>query len=101
MANLSIAFEKLTNMSVVESANEAYKANVIIGNFFWPIIFLFTLFLLYLKTENPTYLSIYTIIGAFVLGKWLINTTQPIFYITLVLSIGLTLWSIFGSPKID
>lgn len=99
MANMSTAFELLTNMSVVEAANEAY--NITIGVFFWPIIFLFSLFVIYLKTENPTYLSIYTIIGAFVLGKWLINPLQPIFYITLLFSIGLTLWSMFGSSRIE
>ena len=99
MASMTQAYEYLGNASLFKAANEAYAVSV--GIFFWPIIFLFTLFMLYIKTENPAYVAMYAIIGNVALAAFLPIMTHPIFYITLTLSLGFTLWSFFGSSRID
>lgn len=99
MANLTIAYTALTNASMLEAANEAYKASPI-GIFFWPIIFLFTLFMVAIKTENPAFVFIYAVIGNFVLSQYLFSITDPIFWGIAVISLFMVLWSFFGTDKL-
>ena len=99
MANMTQAYTYLANSSLFEAANEAYAVSV--GIFFWPIIFMFTLFLVYIKTESPAYVAVYAIIGNVALAALLPILTHTIFYTTIVFSIALTLWSFFGSNKIE
>lgn len=100
MANITTAYTHLTNGSLFKAVNEAYTSPPI-GIFFWPIIFLFTLTIIAIKTENPAYVTIYAVLGNFALATLLPITTHIIFYTTLVLSFFLVLWSFFGSSKVD
>ena len=99
MSHVNESFELLTNGSLFLASAGAYEATI--GLFFWPIIFLFTLFLLFIKSENPAYIAIYAILGNFALATLLPIQTDPIFYTTAVLSLALVLWSFFGSGKIE
>lgn len=101
MANLTDAFTALQNASLFEAAEKAYTSPQIVGDFFWPIIAAFFLILVYIKTESPAFVGIYSIITAFAMATLLPVFTSPIFYIYLVFAIALTLWSFFASPRID
>ena len=99
MATMAQATELLHNASLFKAANEAYTTSL--GIFLWPILFLFTLFMLYIKTENPAYVAMYGIIGTVALASFLPMLTQPIFYITVLLTLAIVLWSFFGSSRND
>jgi len=99
-ATMNQSWEYLQNASLFKAVDTAYQASAM-GIFFWPIIFLFTLFVIYIKTENPGYVAIYAILGNVALVTLLPIATHPIFYTTVVLSIALSLWSFYGSSKID
>jgi len=103
MANLTAAFTALQNASLFEATTEAYtSAPYGAGDFFWPIILLFTLFLIHIKTESPAMVAIFAIIGNFTIAAFLFGSiAMPIFYGTLVFSFFIVLWGIFGSPKIE
>jgi len=99
VATINQSFIYLQNASLFKAANEAYAVSL--GIFFWPIIFLFTLFVIYIKTENPAFVAIYAIIGNVALVAFLPIFTHPIFYLTLLFSFSMVLWSFFGSSKIE
>ena len=100
MANLTDAFTALQNASLFEAATKAYTESTILGDFFWSILFAFFLILIYIKTESPAPVAIFSIIGAFAL-KGLLTIANPMFYGYLVFSIALSFWSFFGSSRID
>ena len=99
MATMAQATELLHNASLFKAANEAYAVSL--GIFFWPIIFLFTLFVVYIKTENPAYVAVYGILGNVILASFLPIISHPIFYVTVLLTLAMVLWSFFGSSRID
>lgn len=99
MPNLDKAYELLLNGSVIKGSNEAYQSTI--GVWFWPLIFIFTLTLLAIKSENPAYVAFYAITGNIVLAGFLPIATHPIFYGILVFSLALVFWSIYASKKVD
>lgn len=98
MVDTSAAYKLLVNGSIIRAANELYQTTV--GMWFWPIFFIITLVILYIKTENPTYIIFYTILGNYLIGAYVLPPTYPIFYGIAVFSLFLVLWKIFGSDKI-
>ena len=103
MANLTGAFTALQNASLFEAVDKAYtSAPYGAGDFFWPIMLLFTLFMVHIKTESPAMVAIIAIIGNFTIAAFLFGSiAMPIFYGTLVFSFFIVMWSIFGSSKIE
>ena len=99
MVNTTAAYSDLLNMSVMKATNSVYTEAV--GIWFWPIIFLFTLFLLAIKSENPAYVAFYAILGNIVLATKLPIETHPIFYAVIVFSLAMVLWSVYASKKVD
>lgn len=94
------AWVYLQNMSLFKASNEVYA--VALGIFFWPIVFLFTLFVVAIKTESPAYIFLYSVIGNIALFTLMTDVrTHPIFYATVLLSLTMVLWSLFGSSKVD
>ena len=94
MATQANAYELLKNGSVFHSAVESYEAAW--GDFFWPVMFLFVLYMVYLKTESPTMVALAMIVGNVGMFTLVDIRFQPILYITLVVSIALTLYSFVG-----
>lgn len=99
MATTTQAWEYLQNASLFKATTEIYE--VAWGLWFWPIIFMFTLFVVAIKTESPAFVAIYAILGNLALSRFLIPASHPIFFGTLIFSIAMVLWSLFGSNKID
>jgi hypothetical protein len=99
MVNTTVAYNELLNMSIIKASNSVYTATL--GDWFWPIIFLFTLTLIAIKTENPAYVLVYSILGNFALAAHLKTVTHPIFYLTMVISLALVLWNIYASKKTE
>ena len=93
------AYNLLINGSIIQAGNEAWMSTV--GIWFWPIIFIWTLVMVYIKSENPTYIFVYSILGNVLLGRYIFPLSHPIFYSVAVFSLFLTLWKIFGSKKIE
>ena len=102
MANMTVAFTALQNTSLFEATTAAYTSIPDFGDFFYPIILAFFLFLVYIKTESPAAVVVGTILGVFFLASEMTSVvTQPMFYTFLAFSIALIFWSFFASPRID
>lgn len=103
MAATEAAYEILVkNGTVIKAGTKAWESTV--GIFFWPILFLWTLVVVYIKTENPAYIFMYAVLGNALLA-WKAMTQldtifHPVFYVTAVISLFLVLWKIFGSNRI-
>ncbi len=97
------SFDLLINGSVIDAAIDTYGVALTFGgvNWLWPIIFLMTLIAVAIKTENPTMVAIYVILGNVALGTLLPQVSQQIFWIVLVLSLLIWFYSLFVSPKIE
>ena len=97
--NLNISFDLLINGSIFEAVNSVYTQAW--GVWFWPLLFFATLGLVALKTQSPAMVAIYTIIGNTTLALLLPVESSIIFYVVLMLSMGITLYMVFGSPRTD
>lgn len=99
MVDTTTAYNLLINGSVIEANTEVYEAAI--GIWAWPILFLVTLVIFYIKSENPAYIAFYAIFGNYLIGNYVVPITHPIFYGTAVFSFFLVLWKIIGSRKIE
>ena len=103
MVNIQNAsFDLLMNGSVVEAAVKSYEEVWTFGGvvWLWPIIFLFLLTLVAMKSENPTMVGIFVILGGVALSTQLdAGISATIFGLVMLLSIVVWLFSIFMSPK--
>ncbi len=99
----NVSFDKLLNGSVIEAAVSTYEVGMTFGgiNWLWPFIFLMTLIMVAIKSENPTMVAIYAILGNVALATRLPQLTQVIFVPVVIFSILIWLYSIFVSPKIE
>ena len=99
----NVSFDKLINGSVIEAAVSTYEVALTFGgiNWLWPLIFIMTLILVAIKTENPTMVAIYAILGNVALGTMLPQLSQVIFVPIVVFSILIWLFSLFVSPKVE
>ncbi len=97
------SFDKLINGSVIDAAVSTYETAFTFGGviWLWPLIFLLTLAMVAIKTENPTMIAIYAVLGNVALGTMLPIVSHPIFAIILILSVVIWLYSLFVSPKIE
>ena len=97
MANTTAAYDLLVNGSLIEASVAVYES--VIGYYFWPIIFIFTIVLVYIKSENPGTVFIVAVIGNFMIGVYLPVVFRPILYLTLVISLFLVLLKMWGSRQ--
>ena len=97
------SFDLLLNGSVIDASIKSYEIAMTFGgiNWLWPFIFIMTLILVAIKTENPTMVAIYAILGNVALATRLPQLTQVIFVPILIFSVLIWLFSIFVSPKIE
>ena len=104
MVNIQNAsFDLLINGSIIEAAIKSYEEPLTFGGiiWFWPIVFLLTLILVAIKTENPSMVAIYAILGNVALGTLLPNISHIMFGMILIFSLVVWLFSIFGSRRIE
>lgn len=92
--NTSLAYEYLMNGSIFKATNAVYQAKV--GVIFWPLLFIWTLIIIAVKTESPNFVLFYAILGNYLIGKYVIGIFTPMFYMVAVLSLAIVLWKIFG-----
>ena len=95
--------DKLVNGSIMEAVISSYEEAWSFGGiqWLWPIVFLFTLIIVAIKSESPTMVAIYAILGNLALGTMLEQLTHIIFASILVFSIMIWLFSLFLSRKIE
>ncbi len=104
MVNLQNAsFDLLVNGSLTEAVISSYEEAWTFGGiiWLWPIVFLFTLIIVAIKTESPTMIAIYAILGNIALGTMLEQLTHIVFASILIFSIMIWLFSLFLSKKIE
>ena len=99
MANMDNAWDLLRNGSLFNATAEAYQFAWDV--WFFPLIFLFTLFLIMIKSESPCMVVIAAIIGNVALFGLLPVASEMAFYITLVFSLAMVLWKFIGDSRID
>lgn len=95
--NYSDAYTLLENGSFVQAGATAYQASL--GVLFWPILTMVMLVAVGIRTENPAIVAVLAIISHVVMASFLPVETSPIFYGSIVLSIGVTLYTLFMSRK--
>lgn len=91
MATQAHAYDLLLNGTIYSAVRESYEAAI--GPMMWPLLFFGTLLLVYLKSDSPANVAIVTIIGNVVLFPLIALQFQLLFYATLSLSIGFTIWA--------
>ena len=89
----------MDNQSIIKSSITIYEA--VWGVYFLPLIFLFTLTLLAIKSGKPAYVIFYAILGNFALVGYLPVRTQPIIWGVMVFSLFAVLWSFWASNKTE
>lgn len=67
---------------------------------FWPIVFLITLLMVAIATENQGMVAIYAILGNVALGTMLPVLSHKIFFMILILSLVIWFYSLFISQRI-
>ena len=87
------------NQTLIKAAISVYE--VAWGIYFWPLMFLLTLFMVAIKTEKPAYVVFYAILGNVALASYLPSKTNPIFYGTIVFSLFFVLWSFYANRSMD
>lgn len=104
MVNLqNESFDLLINGSVIEAAIKSYEEAWTFSGiiWLWPILFLFTLTLIAIKTENPSIVGIIAILGNIALGTRLDQISHTIFAIVLIFSLVVWFYSLFVSKKFE
>ena len=104
MVNLgNESFDLLVNGSLTEAVRSSYEEAWTFGGiiWLWPIIFLFTLIIVAIKSESPTMIAIYAILGNIALGTMLEQLTAGILWTIALLSIMIWFFSLFLSRKIE
>ncbi len=97
------SFDLLINGSLAAAAVSVYETSLTFNNvvWLWPILFIMTLILVAILTENPTMIAIYAILGNVALGTLLPQFSHVIFAIVLIFSILVWFYSLFISPKLE
>lgn len=97
------SFDLLSNGSVIEAVIKNYEIAWTFGDviWFWPVIFLFTLVMVAMKSESPAFISIYAVLGNVFLGTMLPQISHLIFGLILVFSFLIVLYSLFASPRTE
>ncbi len=97
------SFDLLVNGSIIGAAVKSYEEATSFGGvvWVWPILFLFTLTFLMIKSESPTMVGIYVVLGNVALGSRLAESSRLIFVMILILSLVIWFFSLFISSKTE
>lgn len=97
------SFELLINGSLAAAAVNVYETALTFNGivWLWPFMFIMTLILVAILTENPTMIAIYAILGNVALGTLLPQLSHMIFAIVLIFSVLVWFYSLFVSPKLE
>jgi hypothetical protein len=87
------------NGSVVPAVLATYQVSW--GMWFIPVLFVATLGLVGVQTRNPAAVFIVNIIGLITLYGLIPPYASKVFYTTLVLSLLVTIYFFYGSPKTE
>jgi hypothetical protein len=87
----------MANGSFVKGAAMTYETPM--GVYFWPILVFVLLVAVGIKTESPPLVGILAIVAHVVMATLLPIETSFIFYISIALSVGLTLYFFYASSK--
>ena len=104
MVNLqNESFDLLVNGSIMQAVIKSYEEAWNFGGiiWLWPVVFLFTLIIVAIKSESPTVVGIYAILGTVALGTMLEQLTHIVFGFIAVFSVMIWLFSLFLSRKIE
>ncbi len=104
MVNLQNAsFDALVSGNITDAVILSYEEAWHFGGiqWLWPIVFLFTLIIVAIKSESPTMVAIYAILGNVALGTLLDPYTNIIFWAIALFSSVIWLFSLFLSRKIE
>ncbi len=96
------SFDLLVNGSVIPAAIKSYEIAWTFGGviWLWPVVLLFTLLMVAVKTESPPMVAIYAILGTVALGtSRIVPISHPAFFLIVVFSVVIWLFSLFLSPK--
>lgn len=98
---LNESFDLLVNGSIIGAAANSYEIAWTFGGviWIWPIIFLLTLSMVAIKTENPTMVAIYALLGNVALGVLIPPLANKMFFFIAVFSILIFFISIFVSKR--
>ena len=94
MATQQAAYLLLQNASLIPAVIESYKSAW--GDFLWPVLFLATLGLVYLKTESPVMVALASIFGNVLLLTLLPGRFHLFFYGILAFSIAILFYAVIG-----
>lgn len=100
---VNASFDLLVNGSVIPAAVSVYEQATNFGGIIWvwPFLFLFTLVLVAVKSESPTLVGIYVILGNVALGSRLAEASKIIFVMVLIMSLVVWFFSLFISSKTE
>ena len=97
------SFDLMINGTLATAALSVYETALTFNGvvWFWPFMFIMTLILVAIVTENPTMVGIYAILGNVALVGFLSVTTTLVFWLVAVFSVLLWMYSLFLSPKLE
>ena len=97
------SFDLLVNGSIIPAVIKSFEIPWTFGGviWLWPFMLLFLLVIVAIKSESPTMVGIFVILGNIALGTRLSPVSDIIFWITLVLSILIWFFSIFAGKKLE
>ncbi|KKK53813.1 hypothetical protein LCGC14_3091020 [marine sediment metagenome] len=96
------SFDLLINGSVVDAAIKSYEIGWTFGGvvWLWPIVMLFFLIIIAIKTNNPAVVAVMAILGTVALGSTrIVPVSHPAFVFIIIFSLVIWFFSIFLSPK--
>ncbi|KKL78979.1 hypothetical protein LCGC14_2019440 [marine sediment metagenome] len=96
------SIDLLLNGSVVDAAIKSYEIGWTIGGviWFWPVVMLFTLVIVMIKTDNPAVVAVIGILLTTALGtSKLVPIAHPAFFVIVAFSLVIWFFSLFLSQK--
>jgi len=96
---LNQSFQAISGGNVTQGVALSYT--IAWGVWFWPVLFIAFLGLVAMKSQSPALVAIVTIIGNVGMVLLLPVETSIIFYVILVLCIGINFYMWFGSSRTE
>jgi len=105
LINVTGAYNTLVNGSTIEASWLTYTG--IMGGWIFFVLYLFTITIAYMRTKEPTYVTLLTILATICYGA-IISLTDPmraltdrVLWIFLILSLATTFYLFWGSKKYE
>jgi len=91
----TLAWEQLANGSIFKAVNTAYSAAI--GAYWIIMLFIFTLIVTYVKTQNGFTVAAMGIMGSILMLVWLPPYSHVTIYTILVLSLATAIYKVWSS----